>query len=264
VKSIDYLPVDADTTRNLILRLSVDTRVRDQVRRDSRGSVRTLGLLGDKVINIVPGSLEYPQLQSGDTLALSPAMDYEALLGRAAGAIDDVVALASDLRNITGSIIAGRGTVGQLLMNRSLYDRMDAALARTTAMLQRVQSSQGTLGRMLDDPTLYNQMVASVRSADSLITTLRTSDGTLGRLVTDTTIYSNLNLMTTRFATMAGAADSLVRSLTTGEGTAARLLNDAALYDALTKLVTDLSAVLADIRQDPRRYLRGVITIKPF
>src|SRR3954466_12009182 len=47
VKKIEFLPVDADTTRNLILTLAIDEEVRQQIRQDSRGRLRTLGLLGD-------------------------------------------------------------------------------------------------------------------------------------------------------------------------------------------------------------------------
>src|SRR5258708_5844595 len=37
VEKIDFLPVDADTTRNLQLTLAIDEDVREQIRRDSRG-----------------------------------------------------------------------------------------------------------------------------------------------------------------------------------------------------------------------------------
>src|SRR5947209_6905412 len=48
VSKIEFLPVDADTTRNLKLTLDVDENMREQIRGDSRGKLRTLGLLGDK------------------------------------------------------------------------------------------------------------------------------------------------------------------------------------------------------------------------
>ena len=56
VKKIDFLPVDDDTTRNLKLTLAVDGNVQEQIRRDSKGKLRTMGLLGDKVFDITPGT----------------------------------------------------------------------------------------------------------------------------------------------------------------------------------------------------------------
>ena len=264
IDRIDFLPVSPDTTRKLVLRLSLDTRVRDQVRRDSHGGVRSLGLLGDKIINIVPGTPGAPALRDGDTVRLEPALDYEALIAKASTVVDEVVALSADLHQVTANILGGKGTIGQLLTNRALYDRLDGTLVRTTALLERVQTSHGTLSRLLDDPMLYDRLITSVTSVDSLVHAFNNKNGTLGRLVNDTLVYSNLLVMTNRFTSMAGAADSLVRSLSKGTGTASRMLNDPQLYDALTKLVTDLSAMLSDIRQDPRRYLRGVISIKPW
>src|SRR5688500_8541100 len=56
VKSIEFLPVDTDTLRNLRIVVEVDRNVQQQIRRDSEGTLKTLGLLGDKVFDITPGT----------------------------------------------------------------------------------------------------------------------------------------------------------------------------------------------------------------
>src|SRR5512138_3327248 len=68
VKEIQFLPVDYDTSRNLRLVLSVDRDLQPQVRSDSRARVRTLGLLGDKVVDITVGTPRYSVLRNGDTI----------------------------------------------------------------------------------------------------------------------------------------------------------------------------------------------------
>jgi ABC-type transporter Mla subunit MlaD len=88
VKKIEFLPVDADTTRNLRLTLAVDAGVRDQIRRDSRGKLRTLGLLGDKVFDITPGTPRTQPLNDGDTVTVVQALDYEAVIAQASGAVN--------------------------------------------------------------------------------------------------------------------------------------------------------------------------------
>src|SRR3954471_6179794 len=52
IKAIDLLPVDMDTTRNVKLIVGIDQKMQEQVRRDSKARVKTLGLLGDKIIDI--------------------------------------------------------------------------------------------------------------------------------------------------------------------------------------------------------------------
>ena len=254
VKKIEFLPVDADTTRNLRLILAVDDAVREQIRRDSRGKLRTLGLLGDKVFDITPGTPRARPLVDGDTVSVVQALDYEAVIAQASSAVNDMVALTKDLRVITGGLVKGEGTVGQLLTNRTLYDQLNGTLGRANAMLARFQNPNGSVGRMLDDPTLYNRLVGVIGSTDSLVISLKDSKGTAGLLLRDTTLYRNMVGITR-------GADSLMRTLTNGQGTASKLLTDQTLYDQLNKLVTDLSAILADVRRDPGRYTKGMVKV---
>src|SRR5690349_21857794 len=105
VETIDFLPVDGDTTRNLRIVVAVDERIREQIRADSRAKLRTQGLLGDKVFDISPGTLRASPLRDNDTLVVAPGLDYDEIVATASGAVGDVVALTGDLRGITGGIV---------------------------------------------------------------------------------------------------------------------------------------------------------------
>jgi len=254
IKSIDFLPVDNDTTRNLRLRMAIDGSLRDQIRGDSKAKVRTLGLLGDKVIDISIGTPRYGVLREGDTIAVAPSLDYEAVLAQAAGAVNDMVDLTHDLRALTTGILGGKGTVGQLMTNRALYDQFVGTMSRANTMLTKLQNPNGTFARLLDDPTLYNRFIGVVTSADSLVVSLNDKNGTIGKLLRDDSLY-------THFVSMAQAGDSIMKALSNGQGPVARLLNDPTLYDRLNKLTTDLGTILDDVRKDPHRYLRGMICV---
>jgi phospholipid/cholesterol/gamma-HCH transport system substrate-binding protein len=254
VKSIEFLPVDSDTTRNLRLTLQIDENVQEQIRRDSKGRLRTMGLLGDKAFDITPGTPRARVLQPGDTVTVQPSLDYEAVIAQASGAVNDMVALTRDLRAITGGIVRGQGTIGQLVNNKALYDNLNGTLERANLMLARFQNPNGTMGRLLDDPTLYNRLTSVIGSTDSLVISLNSTKGSAGLLLRDTLLYRNMVGITR-------GADSLMRSLTNGQGTASKLLTDQTLYDQLNKLVTDLSAILADVRKDPTRYTKGMIKV---
>lgn len=254
VKRIDFLPVDFDTTRNLRVVARVDRAVRDQIRKDSEVRLRTMGLLGDKVLDISPGTPRFAALEPGDTLRVATALDYEMVLAKAAGAVDDVVGLTHDLRVVTGGLAKGQGTVGQLLTNRAMYDQLTSALSRANAMFASLQNPNGTFGRVLNDPTLYVRLTSAVTTLDSTLMALNSSQGTLGRLMRDTTMYANLN-------GILEGADSLVRMMANDEGLMAKMLADPTLYDRLNKLTTDLGVMIADVRRDPRRYTKGLICV---
>src|SRR4051812_32479487 len=108
IKAIDFLPIDNDTTRNLKIRIAIDEALQSQIRTDSKAKVRTLGLLGDKVIDISIGTPRYGILRAGDTIPVSPSLDYEAVLTQAAGAVNDMVGLTHDLRTLTGGLLKGQ------------------------------------------------------------------------------------------------------------------------------------------------------------
>ena len=258
IKSIEFLPVDNDTTRNLKVRMAVDEKLKEQIRTDSKARVRTLGLLGDKVIDISTGTPRYSVLHEGDTIPVRPSLDYEAVLAQAAGAVDDMVGLTHDLREITGRVVRGEGTIGQLMTNRALYDQFVGTIGRANTMLTRFENPNGTFGRMLNDPTLYNRFLTVVSSADSLVLSLNESlnnkNGTIGKLLRDDSIYTHL-------VGMASAADSIMRTLSSGKGLAGRLLNDPTLYDRINKLTADLDEILSDVRKDPRRYTKGLVCV---
>jgi phospholipid/cholesterol/gamma-HCH transport system substrate-binding protein len=254
VKEIEFLPADGDTTQNLRITMNVDERVREQIRTDSRAKLRTMGLLGDKVLDISPGTVPNAILEEGDTLEVEPSLDYEQVLAQAAGAVGDMVQLTADLRSITGGLVRGEGTMGQLLSNRTLYDELAETLTQTNALLARMQQRDGTFGRMLDDPALYDRMVRLTGSLDTLTRAMASSEGTLGKLMRDDTLY-------VRLTSMAASADSALRLMTQGQGFAARMLNDQALYDRLNKTLTDLSAILEDVRANPAKYTRGLIKV---
>ena len=257
IKDIEFLPPDTDTTRNLRLIVEVNYTLRDQVRQDSRAKIKTLGLLGDKVYDITVGTPRYRTLHEGDTLPIAPALDYEAVVQQASGAISEVVGLTRDLKRVTNGINRGEGTLGQLVNNRELYDQLNSTLNRTSALMSRLENPRGTIGRLLDDPSLYFSLNRAVASADTIIAQINRTNGTVSRLLRDDTLYVHLVSVVSR-------ADSLVGAMSNGKGTIQKMFTDQQLYDQLVKTVTELNNVLADMRRDPRRYTKEAIQIKLF
>ncbi len=257
IKDIKFLPPDTDTTRNLKLVVEVNYSLRDQVRQDSRAKIKTMGLLGDKVYDITVGTPKYRTLHEGDTLLVAPAVDYEAVVAQASGAITEVVALTRDLKRVTNGINRGEGTLGQLITNRQLYDQLNSTLNRTSELMSRLENPRGTIGRLLDDPSLYFSLNRAVASADTIIAQINRTNGTVSRLLRDDTLYVHLVSVVSR-------ADSLVGAMSNGKGTIQKMFTDQQLYDQLVKTVTELNNVLADMRRDPRRYTKEAIQIKLF
>ena len=254
IKEIEFLPPDADTTRNLRILVEVDRSLSPQLRLDSRAKIKSVGLLGDKAFDISPGTPRHRPLREGDTLIILPSTDYEAVVNQASDVITEVTALTRELKGMTASISRGEGTLGQLVTNRTLYDQLNSTLISTASLMARLENPRGTIGRMLNDPALYNSLNRTVASADTLIAQIASGQGTMGKLISDDSLYVHLVGIVAR-------ADSLVGTLAAGKGTVQKLFTDEELYNQLLTTVKSLNAVLVDVRRDPRRYTPGLIKV---
>lgn len=253
VESIDFLPLDG-RPENLSIELSINENIREYVRADSYARVRTQGLLGDRYVDIAPGSPEAPIVQPGDTIPGIDPIDMEEVLATANTSLMQLQALASDLRAITGTILAGEGTLGRLLLEDALYVQMVAATGELQVLLAEIRESDGTLGRLVRDPELYDRLVGAIARVDSLTAIALNGGGTIGRLLRDDAIYEGvLGVIGRADTTIAGLGETL-GELVNGEGTLRRLLGDPALYDQLLKAVIDLQILINDIRLNPKRF----------
>jgi phospholipid/cholesterol/gamma-HCH transport system substrate-binding protein len=254
VDRIDFLPPDRDSVHNLRLRLAIDRSLQSQVREDSRARLRTQGLLGDRLVDISPGTPAAPVLPEGDTIPAEPSADYEQVLSEASQVVHGLSQLTDELRGITHGLLDGEGTAGQLLTSRTLYDQLAGALQRTSTLLARVEHGDGTLGRMLTDTVVYARLASTTAALDTIVRRIANREGTLGKLIADDTLYD-------RLARISTSADSMVKMVAAGQGTLGRLISDQALYDQLTKTVADLNAVLQDLQRNPRKYTKGMVKL---
>ena len=213
-----------------------------------------MGVLGDKVFDISPGTPSYRVLHEGDTLPVAASVDFETVVQMASGAVNEVVGLTKDLKAVTGGINRGEGTLGQLVTNRALYDQLNAALARTASLMATLENPRGTVGRLLNDPTFYNTLNRTIASVDTVIGQINRGNGSVSKLLRDDTLYVHLVNIVSR-------ADSLVGSMSNGNGTMQKLFTDQQLYNELVKTVTELNRVLIDVRRDPRRYTKEMIKV---
>src|SRR6185436_6196502 len=94
IGSVDALHFASDPgAKHIEVTVEVDSEVASRIRTDTRATIRTLGLLGDKYIEIVPG--DDPDADAIPTGGLIPSvdpMDYEALVGQSGGDIVSNVA----------------------------------------------------------------------------------------------------------------------------------------------------------------------------
>ncbi|MBW3553384.1 MAG: MCE family protein [Gemmatimonadetes bacterium] len=264
VEEIEFIPVEQRVGgANISIRLSINTDVQEQIRRDSEASLRTQGVLGDRFVDISPGSPRFAALESGDTIPAVPPLDYEAVLQTAARTLSEVQDVVGDLQVMTRRLAAGEGTVGALLADDRLYERMTVATTELAGLLATVNRSDGTVGRLIRDPTLYHRMNATIGRLDSIGIAILGGEGSMGRLLRDDELYEGLLGVVGRADSAVGGIQGMVVGFGEGDGTLARLMEDPALYEAFLKAVVDLQGLIEEIRANPKEFTPP-ITVEVF
>lgn len=231
--------------------LDVNREVQGQIRDDSEARLRTQGLLGDRVVDIRPGSPGGRVLEPGDTLPSAEPLDYQEILEQASGAVTGLSDLTRRLEELTRNLLAGEGSLGRLVVDETLYRRLSEMSGALTRVLKRAESGDGSLGRLLADDRLYDQLVSATASLDTLTGRVAEGEGTLGRLVGSDSLYRELRATTGRF-------DALLERVESGEGTAGRMVTDEQLYEEMLRTLVDVNALLDDLRERPDRYVPPV------
>ncbi len=264
VESIDFIPMTRKRGgANIQVRLAIAREVADQIRHDSRAMMRTQGLLGDKYIDITPGTLHSAVLQPGDTLPMQPPTDFDVLLANAGMALDTAKAMVSDLRAVTRRIASGQGTLGRMVVDDSMYRAITGGMAQLRTTLAGFNDPNGSLGRMVHDPALYNRLVSAVDRVDRLGAAIEAGQGSLGKLLLRDDLYNGLLGTVNHADSAVGGLAELTKSFRGGNGSLQKLMTDPGLYDQFLKAVVDLQTMINDIRGNPKKYTPN-INVKVF
>jgi len=250
VGSVSDMRFPNDPAENHIeVALRISQSVEQRIRANTVATVRTLGLLGDRYIELSPGTPDSPPVPPGGLIASIDPVDYEALLGQSGDIVTNVLEVTASLKNVLQSIERGEGLLGAMLRKKDLGEATLASLERTMANLQettheidtilrRVSQGEGILGRLTRDTKENEELLASLQSSmksiDEFTSRLNDRKGTIPRLVDDEAYARQvLGNLDKAIHDLARAAEKLDR----GEGTLGRLLNDPSLYQDTKALV---------------------------
>jgi phospholipid/cholesterol/gamma-HCH transport system substrate-binding protein len=233
---------------SVVVRLS--GRAGSRIREDSVARIRTIGLLGDKYIEISAGAAQSPVLPPGSIIPSVDPIDYEALLGESGDIITNIVETTNSLRNVLAAIENGEGLLGQMVKNReqgatTLADlqKTVAHVESTTAALQRmtqdVEAGKGAFGVLLKRGDEARRLLANLDRAAAqvaqLTARLETAQGALPQLVEDKQ-YGEALLRDLR--TLAANLAEVSEKINRGKGTVGELVNDPSLYRDAKGLVS--------------------------
>src|SRR5580704_10624789 len=152
-------PQDKEHSITLVLR--IDKKFQNNIRTDSTASLVTQGLLGDRYVTVSRGLTGTPLPPNG----ILPGHEEAAMkqmVERGADLMQNLGALTDDLKGIVDGVHNGKGTLGKLMNDPTLYNHLDETVARVDSMAASIQQGQGSMGKLLSDEDLYNKVDAAV------------------------------------------------------------------------------------------------------
>jgi phospholipid/cholesterol/gamma-HCH transport system substrate-binding protein len=266
-------------------RVEVEMKVNDDYRHlitnESLAVLGSVSLLGEAAVDITAASHGTPIPEWGYVKS-----------GRAVGSLTDVATQATEgieaLTAVLSDIRGGRGTIGQLLTNDSLYRELNNLVAAAEDVAQNVNAGRGTIGRLANNPAAAQALEVTLQNLQDVTTRLRAGEGSLGKFLNDDTLSRNLTSMATnvdaitgrlskgqgtagallterelydRMNSMINRMDQVTAALQKGEGTAGQLLHDKQLYENMNATMAELRKLIAAISADPKRYLNVKVSI---
>ena len=275
-------------TNEVEVDLEVDREALKKIGPDSVITVKTRGLMGEKYVDITPSQFysEAPPrrlrgtsvMKIDDVMAKAgTAFDQlnqivgkvnrgEGTLGRFAEnpqLYDNLTRLTAELRVFVDSANRGEGTIGKLTRSGEAYDRLMSILTRADKTLEDIQNSQGTMSKLIRDRQLYDKLVTladkSNQAADDvreLNRKLTSKDTSVGKFLSDREFYDKGIALIDRADRSVRSFQEIADRVNRGEGTVGRLVGDKELYNKLDRVVGDLDALVKDIKENPKRYVK--------
>ncbi len=227
----------------LEVRISIERRYASRLRRDSLARIKTLGLLGDKYVEITSGSPGALLLNPGEEIPAALPTDVDDLIASGADVVDYVVSTAQSLSTILTRMERGEGLLGELVAEREdkrITDTVIRTLESIERLTNQVEAGEGVLGRLLTDEDMGDQLASSLDSIDETLTLLREGDGLAPALLHDAELKTRFE--STMADTEVAAADlrAIAADLRGADGLLPRLLNDEELGESLTTEVEQL------------------------
>ena len=238
VGSVASVSLDEDPTKGVELELTVDNRYKLPV--DSKAKIFNNGLMGGKAVEIIYGTSSeilpddgtlQPE-QSVDLMEMA-STEMEGLLAKVTTIMDN---LTQTLEGINALMTQNTESITNIVSNvDGVTGNVNAMLAKERTHLEEALESLSKFSKSLGDNT---------EEVEAII-------GNMNKFSSDLAA-SNL------IAEVEGAVaqlNAILESVNKNDGSVGKLLRDDDLYNNLTQASDNLSLLLEDLKQNPKRYI---------
>ena len=170
----------------------IDTKMKPIIRKNAIASIGTDGLVGNKVVNIVPAGEPGPLAEEGDILASKKAVNTDEMLQTLYKTNNDIAVIADNLKT-TVQQINNSSALWALLNDKSIPRDLRISLAN-------IRQATGKAGNMADN-------------LQAIIMDVKNGKGSVGTILKDTSFAQNLNDAIVKIKVVGEEVDSLANEI---------------------------------------------------
>ncbi len=238
VKSVKFVNISPEKQVELVCR--VKKEVWDRMTTKALVQLGTIGFLGDKYIEVIPGVDGGNPINDMDIVPTINAGSVDAVFVEAENSLASMHSTINNVDTLLTRMNRGEGTLGKIATDDAMYNQMTTLLGELTKLTAELQKNQVRIVESLEQTS---------NAIGSISTKVDSNTGTIGRLVNDPKLYDNL-------AQSTASLDSILHKINIAEGNVGMLVNDTALYSEMTDLMTRMNSLISDIQANPHKYFK--------
>ena len=205
----------------------IDKAIFPYIKKDAIATISSDGLVGNMIINIIPGKGNEPSVEPGDEIQTFNRIRTEDMLTTLNVTNENAAKLTENLLKITNEIIKGKGTLGTLL-NDTLISK---DLTETMRYLKT--TTKGTS----ETATQLNNLIVSLNNKDNVVGVLK--DTAVANKIKN--MASNLNQSTQDLNKVIANLDATILNIKQGKGAINYLTNDPELVRKIDSTMTNIN-----------------------
>jgi len=236
--SVRYSGVDAGTVndiemmqdKSIRVEMAIDKNIMKFITKDAVATIGSDGLVGNMIVNIIPGKDSEPPVVSGDTITTFSRTSTDDLLNTFNVTNDNAAKLSANLLKITEEILNGEGVLGTLLKDPNI-----------TADLKETLTNLKTTSHMTTESMItFNSMLHSLQKKNSVVGVLQ--DSLVASQIKGT--VSQVQSSVSKLDKVLENLNATILNLKDGKGSINYLSNDPRLVSKIDHAVTNLDSTL--------------------
>ena len=111
----------------------IDSDTKKFMKKDSKAAIGSDGLMGNKIVQISPGTTGKKEIQNNDVIQSVVPIDIDDVVDKLQVTTENAATITSNLAEITTSLKEGKGTIGMLLMDTTFAQELKVTLDNVRA-----------------------------------------------------------------------------------------------------------------------------------